>query len=194
MGVYLVSIEAREWFGESEEAGGHGAVASAFDDELRRRGLPPYEPGPGSGDGGGWFEEKVSPSMKGFDAFCRAHLTGAERETLYGWTVLVPLSLEEPIPLPIGSAYTDETLIAGAPQVLALGERLAAVLGLPLDAIPATGANLELSLWFMEDQVRRTAAARPGPWAEDLDTAFYVAVYLRAAQYALRHGCPITYS
>ncbi|MFD5268231.1 hypothetical protein [Streptomyces sp. NPDC058335] len=192
MGVYLVSIDAREWFGEDEGAGGHGAAASALDDELRRRGLPPYEPGAGAG--GGWFEEKVSPSMKGFDAFCRDRLTEAEREIFYGWTVLVPLSLEEPIPLPVGSAYTDETVIAGAPQVLALGERLAGILGLPLDAIPATGANLELSLWFMEDQVRRTAAARPGAWAEDLDTAFYVAVYLRAAQYALRYGCPITYS
>ncbi|MFF8190936.1 hypothetical protein ACF05L_08625 [Streptomyces bobili] len=192
MGVYLVSIEAREWFGEDEGAGGHGAVALALDGELRRRGLPPYEPGPGAG--GSWFEEKVSPSMKGFDAFCRDRLTEAERETFYGWTVLVPLSLEEPIPLPVGSAYADETVVAGAPQVLALGERLAGILGLPLDAIPATGANLELSLWFMEDQVARTAAARPGAWAEDLDTAFYVAVYLRAAQYALRYGCPVTYS
>ncbi|MEV5486738.1 hypothetical protein AB0L47_01750 [Streptomyces bobili] len=191
MGVYLVSIEAREWFGEGE--GGHGAVASAFDGELRRRGLPPYEPGPGTG--GSWFEEKLSPSMKAFDAFCRDRLTEAERETFYGWTVLVPLSVEEPIRLPVGSAYADETVVAGAPQVLALGERLAGILGLPLDAIPATGANLELLLWFMEgDQVARTAAARPGPWAEDLDTAFYVALYLRAAQYALRYGCPVTYS
>ncbi|MET9504498.1 hypothetical protein ABZY42_22720 [Streptomyces sp. NPDC006622] len=195
MGVYLVSIDTGEWFGEDGGEGGHGAVAAALDDELRRRGLRPYEPGRGpAGRGaGGWFEEKVSPSMKGFDAFCRDRLTEAERETFYGWTVLVPLSLAEPIPLPFGSAYTDETVIAGAPQVLALGERLAGVLRLPLDAIPATGANLELSLWFM-DGVRETAAARPGPWTDDLDTAFYVALYLRAAQYALRHGCPVTYS
>ncbi|MGX1273763.1 hypothetical protein [Streptomyces phaeoluteigriseus] len=191
MGVYLVSIDAREWFGEGE--GGHGAVASALDDELRRRGLPPYAPAAGAERGSGWFEEKVSPSMKGFDAFCRDRLTEAERDIFYGWTVLVPLSLDEPITLAVGSAYTDETVIAGAPQVLALGERLAGILGLPLDAIPATGANLELSLWFMEDQVRRTAAARPGAWTEDLDTAFYVAVHLRAAQYALRYGRPITY-
>lgn len=202
MGVYLVSIDEREWFNEHDEhdeSGGRGAVAAAFDDELRRRGLPPYRPGAGPAAGrgrgaGGWFEEKASPPMTGFDAFCRDRLTEAERDALYGWTVLVPLSLEEPITLPFGSAYTDETVIAGAPQALAVGERLAGILGLPLDAIPATGANLELSLWFMADGARATAAARPGPWADDLDTAFYAAVYLRAAQYALRHGCPITYS
>ncbi|MFH9861484.1 hypothetical protein [Streptomyces sp. NPDC017202] len=215
MGVYLVSIDEREWFSgpaehdEDDESGGRGALAAALDDELRRRGLPPYRPGSGpaagrgrggGGRGGrgrgaaGWFEEKAAPPMTGFDAFCRDRLTEAERDALYGWTVLVPLSLEEPITLPFGSAHTDETVIAGAPQALAVGERLARILGLPLDAIPATGANLELSLWFTQDGARVTAAARPGPWAGDLDTAFYAAVYLRAAQYALRHGCPITYS
>ncbi|MFC9286057.1 hypothetical protein [Streptomyces sp. NPDC057052] len=207
MGVYLVSIDEREWFSEyaehteyaeDDESGGRGALASALDDELRRRGLPPYAPGPGPAAGrgraGGWFEEKAAPPMTGFDAFCRDRLTEAERDALYGWTVLVPLSLAEPITLPFGSAHTDETVIAGAPQALAVGERLARILGLPLDAIPATGANLELSRWFTEDGARATAAARPGPWADDLDTAFYAAVYLRAAQYALRHGCPITYS
>ncbi|MCF4136056.1 hypothetical protein L1856_02850 [Streptomyces sp. Tue 6430] len=195
MGVYLVSIGEREWF--SEDEGGYGAVAAALGDELRRRGLPPYRPGsgPSAGRGGerGWFEEKAAPPMAGFDAFCRDRLTEAERDAFYGWTVLAPVSLTESVVLPFGSAYTDETVVAGAPQALAVGERLAAVLGLPLDAIPETGANLELSRWFTADGARATAAARPGPWADDLDTAFYAAVYLRAARYALRHGCPITY-
>ncbi|MGV9560102.1 hypothetical protein [Streptomyces sp. NPDC003522] len=193
MGVYLVSIDEREW--SSEEEGGYGAVAAALGDELRRRGLPPYRPGPGpaAGRGGGWFEEKAAPPMAGFDAFCRDRLTEAECEAFYGWTVLLPVPLAEPVVLPFGSAYTDETVVAGAPRALAVGERLAGLLGLPLDAIPATGADLELSLWFTTDAVRGTAAARPGPWADDLDTAFYAAVYLRAAQYSLRHGCPITY-
>jgi hypothetical protein len=190
MGVYLVSIDGREWFGEDE--GGHAEVAAALNDELRARGLPPYETV--SGPDRGWFEEKVSPSMAGFDALCRARLTDAERETLQDWTVLVPFSLEERIPLPIGSWFADETVIAGAPQVLALAERLAETLGLPLDAIPATGANLELTAWFMDGAADGLAATRPGPWSDDLDTAFYVALYLRAAQYALRHGCPLTYT
>ncbi len=191
MGVYLVSVDAREWLGQHE--GGHGETAAALNEELRRRGQPPYLPGEPSGAGTGWFEEKMSPSMEGFAALCRAHLTRAEEETLSGWSVLVPLFLDQEIELPIGTSYSDETLVAGAPQVLAIAERLAAVLDLPLDAIPATG-NLELTLWFLDGQGREVATARPGPWAEDLDTAFYVAVYLRAAQYSLRHGCPMVYS
>ncbi|MFI6034874.1 hypothetical protein ACIBBD_12050 [Streptomyces sp. NPDC051315] len=193
MGVYLVSVDRREWYGADE--GGHAHVASALDDELRRRGLPPYEwvsgtvPAPARG----WFEEKISPPMAGFDALCGARLTEAERETLYGWTVLVPVSLEERILLPLGSAYADETVIAGAPQVLALAERLAEDLRMPLDAIPAAGTNLELTVWFLEGGAAKAAAARPGPWGDDLDTAFYVALYLRAARYAVRHGCPLVY-
>ncbi|MFF1545566.1 hypothetical protein [Streptomyces sp. NPDC058291] len=191
MGVYLVSVDAREWLGRHE--GGHGDLAAALNEELRRRGQPAYRPGEPAGDARGWFEEKMSPSMDGFAALCRARLTRAEEETLCGWSVLVPLFLEREIELPIGTAYSDETLVAGAPQVLAIAERLAAVLGLPLDAIPAAG-NLELTLWFLDGAGREVAAARPGPWAEDLDTAFYVAVYLRAAQHSLRHGCPMVYS
>ncbi|CAM5636610.1 hypothetical protein [Streptomyces aurantiogriseus] len=192
MGVYLVSVDEREWFGEDE--GGHADVASGLNEELRRRGLPPYETVSGAAVGGGWFEEKVSPSMQGFAAFCEAHLTEAERDTLLGWTVLVPLCLEERVLLPVGSAYWDETVIAGAPQILALAERLAGILDLPLDVIPATGGNLELTAWFLDGEAVRATAARPGPWSADLDTAFYAALYLRAAQYSLRYGCPLVYS
>ncbi|AVV44255.1 hypothetical protein PYK79_05585 [Streptomyces sp. ID05-04B] len=192
MGVYLVSVDARDWFGQEE--GGHGETASALNEELRRRGLPPYLPAESATRARHWFEEKASPSMAGFAALCRAHLTPAEQETLLGWTVLVPVSLDRAVELPIGSAYVDETLVAGAPQVLALAERLAQPLGLPLDAIPETGGNLEMTHWFLEGEASAAAAARPGPWADDPEAAFYVALYLRAARYALRHGCPMTWS
>lgn len=192
MGVYLVSVDAREWLGRHE--GGHGELAGALNEELRRRGQPPYLPGESSRKAPGWFEEKMSPPMDGFAALCRAHLTRAEEDTLCGWSALVPLFLPEEIELPVGTAYSDETLVAGAPQVLALAERLAEILGLPLDAIPATGGNLELTFWFLEGEAARAAETSPGRWAEDLDTAFYVAVHLRAAQYALEHGCPMVYS
>lgn len=192
MGVYLVSVDAREWFGHEE--GGHGDTAAALNEELRRRGLPPYLPAESAAPAGDWFEEKASPSMAAFAALCRAHLTPAEEETLLGWTVLVPVSLDREVKLPIGSAYVDETLIVGAPQVLALAERLAHALELPLDAIPETGGNLEMTNWFLEGGADAAGAARPAPWADAPEAAFYAALYLRAARYALRHGCPMTWS
>ncbi|MFJ9373438.1 hypothetical protein [Streptomyces sp. NPDC101455] len=191
MGVYLVDVGAGEWLSEDTGEGGMGAIVKGLDAELARRGLPPYASVP-ERDFGSAFEEKLSPSMQGFDALCRARLTPAEHELIGGWSVLVPVSLDEEIRLPIGSAYTDETVIAGAPQVLALAERLAAALELPVGTPEVTG-NLALTFWFLEGEAEELAAARPGLWSEDLDTAFYVALYLRAAQHALRQGCPLTY-
>ncbi|MFI9611739.1 hypothetical protein ACIHCM_08610 [Streptomyces sp. NPDC052023] len=201
MGVYLVDVGAREWFGEERggdgEERGPGEVASALNAELSRRGLPPFEP-PGFGRGPAVgaapaFEEKLVPPMDGFLALCRAHLREAETWTVCGWSVLLPVSLDREIVLPVASAYDVETTVAGAPQVLALARRLAAAAGLP-DGIPATGRRLELTAWFLDGPARRAAAAEPGPWSADLDTTFYVALYLRAAEHALRHGRPIVYS
>ncbi|EPD66596.1 hypothetical protein [Streptomyces sp. HGB0020] len=190
MGVYLVNVSAQEW-SDAEEEGGKGEIAAGLDAELRRRGLPPYEVG--AREEPAWFEEKLSPSMEGFAALCRAHLTPAEQQTLSDWSVLVPVSLDEEIRLPIASGYTDTTVIAGAPQVLALAQRLATILGLPAET-PEDAGNLGLTFWFLEGEAEALAATRPGPWSEDLDTTFYVALYLRAAQHSLRHGCPVAYS
>jgi hypothetical protein len=191
MGVYLVGVDAQEWFSDDEEEGGKGAIASALNEELRRRGLPPYESVPRHDPAHG-FEEKLSVPMDGFGELCRAHLTPREQRTLGDWSVLVPVSLDEEIRLPIGSAYTDETVIAGAPQVLALAERLAAVVELPA-GVPEATENLGLTFWFLEGAAKELAATRAGPWSEDLHAAFYVALYLRAAQTSLRRGCPMTY-
>lgn len=189
MGVYLVDVGAADWRAEYE--GGYGEIASALDEKLTARGLPAYEV-PAAWRGLE-FGEKLSPSMDGFVELCRAHLTRDEEETLCGWSVLVPVPLDATVELPVGSAYTDMTVVAGAPQVLALAQRLAAAIGLP-PMPPVSRANLDLTNWFLDGQAEETAAARPGPWAEDLDAAFYVALYLRAAQHSLRRGCPIVFS
>ncbi|MEU9952712.1 hypothetical protein [Streptomyces sp. NPDC047939] len=194
MGVYLISVGAEEWFGEEE---GWGEIATALNDDLRQRGLPPYKSVPeesdlvrGSGQG---FEEKLSVSMKGFDALCEAHLSPEETETLSNWSVLVPFSLDEEILLPIGSAYSESsTMVAGAPQVLAIAQRLAAAIELPAET-PRMCDNLDLTMWFREGAAKELAAARPGPWSDDLDAAFYVALFLRAAEHSVRRGCPIVY-
>ncbi|WP_217545160.1 hypothetical protein [Streptomyces sp. GbtcB6] len=200
MGIYLVSVGAQEWLeGDEgdEDEGGKGTLAAALDEELRRRGLAPYESVPeaaafvrGSGLS---FEEKLVPPMDGFGALCREHLSPQEGDFLLGWSVLVPFSLDEEIRLPLPSAYTDETVVAGAPEVLALAQRLAAAIGLPVHRIPEACDNLDLTMWFLDGPAKDVAAAHPGPWGEDLDAAFYVALYLRAAQHSLRRGCPMTY-
>lgn len=195
MGVYLVSVGAEEWFRADED--GWGEVASALNEELRRRGLPVYESVPeetrfvrGSGQA---FEEKLVPSMDGFVRLCEAHLSREELEVFCGWSVLVPLSLDEEIWLPVETGYTESTVIAGAPQTLALAERLAAAVELPAET-PQMCDNLDLTMWFLDGAAKELAARRPGPWSDDLDTAFYVALYLRAAQHSLRRGCPIVYT
>ncbi|MGV9687899.1 hypothetical protein ACWDUX_02125 [Streptomyces sp. NPDC003444] len=193
MGMYLVSVGAEDWFEDGED--GWGEVASALDAELRRRGLPPYEDvppetafAPGSGQA---FEEKLAPPMTGFLTLCEAHLSREELEILCGWTVLVPFPLDEEIWLPIDSD-DHASMVAGAPQVLPLAEKLAAILDLPPE-IPATCDNLDLSTWF-RNQAKTPAAARTGLWSEDLDAAFYVALFLRAAQHSIRRGCPLVYT
>lgn len=194
MGIYLVSVDAPEWFGDDEDA--YGELAAAVNEELVRRGLPPYTSVPaeaplvrGSGQS---FEEKLIPPMDGFIALCEAHLSPAERETLYDWTCLVPVSLEEPIRLPISSGYTDDSVVAGAPQVLAIAERLATAVALPPE-VPKTSDNLDLTIWFLDGQAKDLAQLRPGPWSTDLDAAFYVGLFLRAAQHSLRRGAPLIY-
>ncbi|MEU2423460.1 hypothetical protein ABZ619_20965 [Streptomyces sp. NPDC007851] len=201
MGIYLVSVGAGDWFGDAEDdgEGGHGALAAALDTELARRGLAPYTSVPeaattlvrGSGQS---FEEKLAAPMDGFGGLCREYLSEREAGLLLTWSVLVPLSLDEALRLPVESPYAEETTVAGAPQVLALAERMAAAIQLPLDVIPEACDNLDLTMWFLEGEAEEAATTHPGPWAEDLDAAFYVALYLRAAQHSLRRGCPMTYS
>ncbi|MEU6622033.1 hypothetical protein ABZ926_14870 [Streptomyces litmocidini] len=140
---------------------------------------------PGSGQA---FEEKLTPDMTGFLALCETHLSQEESEILCGWTVLVPFSLDEEIWLPIESD-DHESMVVGAPQVLPLAEQLAAAIELPAET-PATCDNLDLSTWFRH-QAKELATTRTGPWTKDLDTAFYVALFLRAAQHSIRRGCPI---
>ncbi|MFE7095405.1 hypothetical protein [Streptomyces erythrochromogenes] len=190
MGVYIVSVGAEEWSGDEED--GWGKVASALNAELGRRGLPPYEDVPAEADfvrgSGQSFEEKLARPMTGFLDLCRTYLSREESELLCGWTVLVPVSLDEEIWLPVHCDDHD-SMVAGAPQVLPLAERLAAAIDLPSE-VPVACDNLDLSTWFRH-RAGEPATARAGQWSKDLDAAFYVALFLRAAQHAIRRGCPV---
>ncbi|MGY1501058.1 hypothetical protein ACW4TU_31510 [Streptomyces sp. QTS52] len=199
MGVYLVDVGAEDWFGENEDEdeGGHAEIAAGLNAELVRRGLPRYDSVPAAAEfvrgSGRSFEEKLVPSMNSFLTLCGAHLSDAETDLLCGWNVLVPVSLDEEIELPVESSYSDSTVIVGAPQVLAIAEKLATAVELPPET-PEMCDNLDLTSWFLDGTAEKLTATRPGPWGEDLNAAFYVALYLRAAQHSLRRGCPMVYS
>ncbi|MFJ5549471.1 hypothetical protein [Streptomyces sp. NPDC093225] len=207
---------------EGEDDEGQRSLAAALDAELARRGLPPYsfpsEPAQASGPppAGRWrrrawwprptgqgrrrspapepgFEEKLVAGPDGFTALCAAHLTPAEHDAVCGWTVLVPLPLTEALRLPVTSSFSDEAVVAGAEAARAAARRLALAVSLPAE-VPSAGTRLALTAWFLDGGAAELARARPGPWSRDLDAAFHIALYLRAAEYALRHGCPIRYA
>ena len=186
----MVSVDALEWLGTDEVS--FGELAAALNRELVGQGLPAYEPVPSeapfSRGSGLAFEEKLSRSMDGFGTLCEQYLTAEEIETLSGWSIMVPVSFEE-VWLRLRPWDAEESMVVGAGQVLVLAERLASAIELPGE-VPRTCDNLDLTMWFQE-QAAEMAETKPGPWSTDLDAAFYVALYLRAAQYSLQRGCPM---
>lgn len=181
MGIYLVGADADA----------SADVASLLDAELERRGRPPYRPTPVE-EAGLRFEEKLIPSLGGFEALCEKTLPAGAAATFLDWTMMLPVELGEPIVLPVASNYADVTVVVGAPEVLAAAERLASAVALPPE-VPTVVGDLDLTNWFRNGPGEEVAAVRPGPWSEDLGTAFYVALHLRAAQHSLRYGCPMVY-
>ncbi|WP_405003063.1 hypothetical protein OHV13_00580 [Kitasatospora purpeofusca] len=190
MGIYLVSVEAEDWLDEEVL----GPVARELDAVLAGRGLPPFVCPPttefraGSGQ---HFEAKLNRPISGFEAFCR-ELGDGTVEALLGWDVLLPVELEAPVLLPVECSYNDVTAVGDAHRAIAAARRLAELLALP-PGIPEHCDNLEINCWF-EDHAAAAAAASPGPWTEDLDIAFHAALFLRAAEYTLRRGRPLSYS
>ncbi|MFD0276489.1 hypothetical protein ACFVHB_21645 [Kitasatospora sp. NPDC127111] len=191
MGIYLVGVDTDDW--HEEEA--LGPVADALRTELARRDLPPYtcpDPAEHRPRSGRRFEVKLNRPMDGFGRLCRERADGTE-EALLGWDVLLPVDLEGPLVLPVPSAYNDPTTIGSALHALAAARGLAELLQLPA-GIPRHCDRLDLNAWFAGPAAAEAAAVAPGPWSEDLDTAFYAAVHLRAAEHALRRGCPVSYT
>jgi len=139
------------------------------------------------------FEEKLIPAMDGFSALCADEL-GAEESTVFDWSLLIPVDFEGAIELPIPSSYSSTTTVRSAQRMLPVARCLAAVLDLP-DDVPVYCDNLQLTEYFMD-----RAEAEPGEvtrtrrWRDDLGTAFYVAMHLRAAEHSIRLNCPMFYT
>ncbi|MER7708800.1 hypothetical protein ABTX81_38730 [Kitasatospora sp. NPDC097605] len=190
MGVYLVSVEADDWLDDEML----GPVGRAVDAALAGRGLPPFVCPPVTefrAGSGLHFEEKMYRPIAGFERFC-GELADGTVETLLGWDVLLPVELEAPLVLPVECAYNDVTAVWDAHRVLAAAQRVAELLALP-PGIPEHCDNLEIGLWF-DRHASAAAVSSPGPWSEDLDVAFYSALFLRAAEYSLRRGRPLAFS
>ncbi|MCF3180683.1 hypothetical protein IPZ70_12145 [Streptomyces polychromogenes] len=192
MGTYLCCVDAGDWSDEDILR----PAARLLDGELVRRGLPPCPPPPASGfapGAGTSFEEKLYRPMQSFEALCRSLPDGDGCcEVLLGWDLLIPVDFEGAVTLPVSGPYSETTTVHSAYRVLATAERLAARLALP-PQVPRNGGNLGLCVWFDGPAAAREAVTQPGAWAEDLDAAFYTALYLRAAEHSIRRQCPMHY-
>ncbi|MGW5847504.1 hypothetical protein ACWFQ8_05955 [Streptomyces sp. NPDC055254] len=190
MGIYLYSVDAADWSDEEVLR----PTALALDAELARRGWPAWGPaaGPAHAPEPG-FSEKLNRPMEGFSQLCRAQSGGTECEdALLDWNLLVPLPFTGSLDLPEHPVTGEEITVRSAHRALEAAERLAAALSLPAVAT-AHGGALGLTNWFAGPGVAEAAAARPGGWTRDLDAAYFTAVHLAAARYALRWNRPIHY-
>ncbi|GGS96617.1 MULTISPECIES: hypothetical protein [Streptomyces] len=211
MGIYVVSV-AEEDRGDSEI---RGPVLDALHGELERRGLafaerpaargPARRPGllgrlglrgrpAGRGGRADGFAEKADRPYGAFEALCRAQPDGSRLyDALLDWELLVPADfggvLELSVPAEPGG---DGARVRSAHRAAGAARRLAAVLELP-DCVPRDAGPLALTGWFAGPAAGRAAAAHPGPWQESPDAAYYTALYLGAAEHALRRGRVIAY-
>ncbi|MEW1635967.1 hypothetical protein AB0469_18035 [Streptomyces sp. NPDC093801] len=192
MGIYVCCVHADDWSDDDIL----GPTARLLDGELVGRGLPPCPPPP-AGDfvprSGASFEEKMYRPMQTFEDLCRAQPDGEECcEALLGWDLLIPVDFEGALNLPVSGPYNDTTTVHSARRVLGTARRLAAHLALP-PQVPRHSDGLGLGNWFDSPAAARAATTHPGAWADDLDAAYYTALYLRAAEHSLRRQCPMNY-
>ncbi|MFI5987467.1 hypothetical protein ACIBEA_42190 [Streptomyces sp. NPDC051555] len=192
MGIYVCGVGSDDWSDEEVL----GPTARALAAELRRRGLDPCPrpapraPRPRSGAS---FEEKLNRPLGTFEDLCRQDPAGEEcYDALLGWDLLVPVAFDGAFELPVPSPYDDVTTVRSAHAARAAAQRVADRIALP-PQVPLDGGNLALTNWFDGPAVADAAATHPGPWSQATDAAFYAALYLGAAEHAIRHTCPMHY-
>jgi hypothetical protein len=193
MGVYLVSANT----GYLADDSCWPAIFTALAEELEDSGVeaeirvpPPARYPRGSGYE---FEEKLIPPVDGFSALCAEELDASEAD-VFGWDLLVPFDFEGVIELQVPNSYSETTNVRSAQRVLPVAQRLADSLELPED-LPVACDNLQLSEYFLEREEGEPSGQVPaGRWRKDPDTAFYAALFLRAAEHAIEQNCPMFYT
>lgn len=187
VGVYFVSVEADDWANDDLMVAVRGGLADA----LARRGIARYEGpsldvvlGPDEGD---HFEEKLVRDQSGFIRVLQEHFDGAPVANLPCWSMIIPVAFEGLVELPLPSAYDDTTTIGSSFVVKGAMTALAELTELPA-LVPHRSENLDVTDWFDEVEAG-TVNAPAGPWRDDLDTAFYIAMFLRAAEFSIHRSC-----
>ncbi|GHB85082.1 hypothetical protein GCM10010347_65060 [Streptomyces cirratus] len=192
MGIYVCSVDADDWLDEDILR----PTAQALDAELSKRGLascPPPAAVQFVPQSGMSFEEKMYRPIQTFEDLCRAQSDAQDfYDALLGWDLLVSVDFEDCLTLPVPARYSENTTVLSAHRTLRAAKRLVVQLALP-PHVPHRCDNLDLGNWFDSPAAAAAAVSHPGPWAEDLDAAYYAALYLRAAEHSLRRQCPINY-
>ncbi len=187
-GVYLVNVDADDWADDE-------LMVAELNRALAARGIARYEGPPrevvvppGEGD---HFEEKLFRDQRGFVRLLSERHGGTALESLPYWSMIVPIAFDEPIELTAPSAYQATTTVGSSFVLPAAMTTLAHLLDLP-PQVPRRSDDLDITIWF--DEVQSGGVAAPsGAWRDDLDTAFYVALFLRAAEFSIRRSCPMRY-
>ncbi|MBB2943512.1 hypothetical protein FB565_003225 [Actinoplanes lutulentus] len=141
--------------------------ALLLNEALAARGLPPY-PGPKAMATAENFEEKLVPRMNDFWDLCARY---SNTEAL-GAMLIVPADFTGLIELPVKSNLADVTSVASAWRMREAIAPMAAEVKLPLD-LPS--GPMALTEAFTDRLI------------------FYVALFKQAAEYSLRHNCPLEY-
>jgi hypothetical protein len=191
MGVYLVSANSEHL----EDGSPWIDVFTMLDEAFTEMGIdngiqfPVYRRQPrGTGHA---FEEKLIFSGDGFNELCRRELSSRDVE-VFNWDVLVPVDFDGAIELPLKNYYSQTTTVRSAQRMLSVAMHLAAAIELPAE-MPKYCDNLQLTSFFgdLKERGHEAGVTTTGPWREDLDTAFHVALFLRAAEHSIRLRCPM---
>ncbi|WP_327588514.1 hypothetical protein OHA25_16855 [Nonomuraea sp. NBC_00507] len=178
MGVYLSEVTFERWNSER-----FLKLGSALDFALADRGLAPFMPEPRTAER--TFEEKLIWSMDGFGELCERELSQEDINAVLDWNILIPVEFDGPITLPVPSMYSDTTTVRSAHRAQEVMRLLAARVDLP-PSVPIDSTGLALTAWF--DPAQSLDSHR----RDDPTVVFYTALFLRAAEYSLRHTCAIS--
>jgi hypothetical protein len=191
VGVYFVSVDSDDWANDRLMAGVRGALAPG----LAQGGIAPYHGPPpelpGGPHDGDHFEEKLFRDNTGFAHLLREHFDRTPVADLPYWSMIIPVAFDGLVQLAVPSAYDDATTVGSSFVVRTAMTALADQVGLPA-LVPRRSDNLDITDWFDEVEAG-TVDVPSGRWLDDLDTAFYIAMFLRAAEFSIHRSCPMRY-